>query len=71
MSPAVSTTVVVNRLRSAAAVSGPVSRVIRGAGLATSRSANPPSMSRARVIPALIPANPAPITAASGIVNAR
>ncbi len=62
---------VVNRLRSAAAVSGPVSRVSRGAGLATSRSTKPPSMSRARVNPAFMPAKPAPIVAARGIVNAR
>ncbi len=71
ISPAASTTVVVNRLRAAAASNGPRTSVMRGAGLATSRSTNPPSMSRARVIPALIPAKPAPITVARGIVKAR
>jgi hypothetical protein len=57
-------------LRAAAATSGPAIRDARGAGLATSRSTNPPSMSRAMVSPALTPAKPAPITVASGIVNA-
>ena len=71
ISPAASTTVVVKRLRAAAAISGPSISVMRGAGLATRRSTNPPSMSRARVIPALMPAKPAPMTVASGIVKAR
>ncbi len=44
---------------------------MRGAGLAMRRLTKPPSMSRASVIPALMPAKPAPITVASGIVNAR
>ena len=66
-----STTVVVKRLRTPAAISGPRISVMRGAGLAIRRSTKPPSMSRASVMPALMPAKPAPMIVASGITNAR
>ena len=69
--PAIRTTRVVTRLRACAASMGPSTRARRGAGLDWSRSKNPPSRSRASVIPELIPANPAPMTAAMGMVNAR
>ena len=69
--PATSTTVVVKTLRIAAAVNGPATSEMRGAGLAIRRSTKPPSMSRASVMPALMPANPAPMIVANGKVKAR
>ena len=71
ISPAMNTMVVVKMLRASAANIGPMISATRGAGLDCRRSKKPPSRSRATVMPELMPANPAPIVAAMGIVKAR
>jgi len=65
------TMVVVKMLRTRAASMGPMMRATRGAGLDCKRSKKPPSRSRATVMPELMPANPAPMVAAMGMVKAR